>query len=132
MSLSNALEASILDHLFGLATWTAPANLYVGLSTADPLDDGSGLAEPTDNNYARVQCDPGSDRWARSGNTVDNVSAIIFNTSSGAWGTISHVCFFLASTGGIPLWSFALSEATVVGSGVAPRYAAGTLDTNLD
>jgi hypothetical protein len=53
-SFSNYLENELLDHVFGAAAYSAPATLYVGLSTADPTDDDSGLAEPSGNGYARV------------------------------------------------------------------------------
>ena len=44
-SFSNYWENKILNHIFGKSSYTPPA-IYVGLSTADPLDNASGLAEP--------------------------------------------------------------------------------------
>ena len=51
---SDYWENKILDHIFGKGSYTPPT-IYVGLSTADPTDDGSGLAEPSGNGYARKQ-----------------------------------------------------------------------------
>ena len=52
-SFADYWENEILDHLFGKGSYTPPT-IYVGLSTADPVDDASGLAEPSGNSYARI------------------------------------------------------------------------------
>jgi len=52
-SLSNYSENELLDHLLGTGEYTPPATVYLGYSTADPTDDGSGLAEPSSGNYSR-------------------------------------------------------------------------------
>ena len=136
MSFANTLEAQILDHLFGLATWTAPTNLYIGLSTADPLDDGSGLAEPVGSGYARVLCDPGTAQWLRAGTsptTVDNKAAITFPEASGAgWGTISYACLFTALSGGIPILSWALDSPQLVNALETVSFAIGAYNVTCD
>ena len=129
MSFSDTLEGQVLDHLFGLATWTAPTHLYIGLSTADPGDDGATLAEPAGNAYARVLCDPGAANWTRTNSTVDNDAAIEFPQASGSWGTLTYVCFFTAASGGTPLLSYALTVGKSVAAGQVARFSAGTLDT---
>ncbi|MBN2315450.1 MAG: hypothetical protein JXM79_16085 [Sedimentisphaerales bacterium] len=53
-SFSDYWEDKILDHIFGKVNYTPPT-IYVALSTSDPLDDASGLTEPTGNAYARVE-----------------------------------------------------------------------------
>jgi len=55
---SNYWENKILDHIFGKGSY-APPTIYVGLSTADPTDDGSGLAEPSGNAYSSRQPEAG-------------------------------------------------------------------------
>ena len=40
-SLSDYVELEVLDHVLKTADWAQPAALYIGLSTADPTDDGS-------------------------------------------------------------------------------------------
>lgn len=45
MSFSNHLVNIILDCIFG-DLWYSPQDLWLGLSRADPLNDGSGLNEP--------------------------------------------------------------------------------------
>lgn len=131
MSYSNYLEAKILDHLFGLASWTAPSELWIGLSTADPGEDGSTLAEPTGNNYSRVRYDPGNTNWLRTGSVVDNKGVIEFPQASGSWGTITHVCIFDGENGNL-LTSFALTTPKSVGSDDTPSFPIGYLDNTLD
>jgi hypothetical protein len=71
---SDYWENKILDHIFGKGNYTPPT-IYVGLSTTDPTDDGSGLTEPSGNGYTRVQTFA-SDWNAASNSTLDNSSDI--------------------------------------------------------
>ena len=127
MSFADFLEGELLDHLFNIGAYSAPST-YVGLSTADPLDDASGLAEPSGNGYARVQLTT----WSRSGNEVDNDSAVEFPAASGSWGTITHACLFDASTSGNMLLSFVLSASKTISSGETARFPAGDFNITLD
>lgn len=127
MSYADYLEQKILDHVFSIASYTAPT-LYVGLSTADPLDDASGLAEPSGGSYARVEV---SD-WSRSGNEVDNDTSITFPEATGDWGTITHGCLFDAASGGNLLLSFELDTSRSVPSGTTARFTAGEFNVTLD
>jgi len=103
----------------------------VGLSTADPGDDGSGLAEPSGNGYARVST-TSSDWGAASGGSKSNTSDISFPTATGSWGTITHVCLFDASTGGNLIWSGALSSSQAISTNQIARFSAGDLTLSLD
>ena len=99
MSFSDYWENAVLDHLFGKAVYSPPAHIYVGLSLADPLDDGSGLSEPTDASYARVETDP-ADWTASNGGVIENATDITFPVPTGDWGTVTHGCLFDAASGG--------------------------------
>jgi hypothetical protein len=92
-SFSDYLENKILDHIVGNAAFTAPTNIFVALSTADPLDTGLSIAEPFGSAYARVSTDD-SDWDAASGGALDNGADITFVEASGAWGTITHFALF--------------------------------------
>lgn len=127
MSLADFLEGKLLDHLFDIGAYSAPT-MYVGLSTADPADDASGLAEPSGNGYARVACSG----WSRSGNEVDNDAAVTFAEATGSWGTITHACLFDAATSGNLLLSFALDTPRTVTTGIIPRFSSGELNITLD
>jgi hypothetical protein len=129
-SFSNYWENNILDHIFGKANYTPPT-IYVGLSTADPTDDGSGLAEPGGNGYARVQTSA-VDWNAASAGTIDNANDISFAEATGSWGTITHFALFDAATAGNMLAHGSLSESKSIGSGDTVKFAAGDLDVSLD
>ena len=127
MSFSDYLEGKLLDHLFSIARYTAPS-LYVGLSTADPLDDASGLAEPSGGSYARVLVSA----WSRSSNEVDNDNDITFPTATGSWGTVTHGTLHDAASAGNLLLSFALDASKSIVSGDTVKFAAGQYNVTLD
>ena len=129
-SFSNHLEVELLDHVFSKGSYTPPT-MYVALSTADPLDDGSGLAEPSGDGYARVQT-AGTDWNAALGGAIDNSNAITFNEATGAWGNITHFALFDAASGGNMLLSGALGMSKTFSSGDTATFAAGDLDVSLD
>ncbi|MFQ6036438.1 MAG: hypothetical protein ACE5NM_11430 [Sedimentisphaerales bacterium] len=129
-SFSNYWEDKILDHIFGKASYT-PATIYVGLSTADPLDDASGLAEPTGNGYARVQTAE-ADWNAASNGTVDNANDITFPEATGSWGSITHFALFDAATAGNMLAYGSLSVSKTINTADTAKFAAGDLVITLD
>lgn len=97
-SMSTYLANKILDHILKTASYTAPTHIAVALSTANPTDDGSGLAEVADsNNYSRTTCDV----WDVAVNGASaNTAAITTPVASGSWGTISHTALFDSATHG--------------------------------
>jgi hypothetical protein len=117
VSKGNYLEKKLLDHVFGKAAFTAPANIYVAASTADPTEDGSGLAEPSGNNYSRVSTAAADWNAATLGaGTLTNANAINFPVASGSWGTITHVALYDASSGGNLLYKGAISPSQAIGT----------------
>lgn len=131
-SFSDYLEDEILDHIF-MTSWAALANIWVGLSTADPLDTGAGLAEPVGNGYARVST-VAADWNASTGDpsTVDNANDITFPEATGSWGTITHFALFDAVTAGNMLMHGSLTVSKAIGAGDTAKFAAGDLDVTLD
>jgi len=129
-SFSDFWELEILDHVFGKGAYTPPT-IYVGLSTADPLDDKSGLAEPSGNGYARVQTAAGDWNAAAAG-ALDNANDIEFPQASGSWGTVTHFGLFDAATVGNMLAHGSLDVSKAVGDGDTIKFAAGDLDVTLD
>lgn len=129
-SFSDYWENEILDHIFGKGSYT-PATIYVGLSTADPLDSGAGLAEPSGNGYARVATS-GAAWTTASGGSLSNASDVTFPQATGSWGTITHFALFDAASAGNILAHGALSQSKTVTSGDTAKFAAGDLDVSLD
>ena len=128
-SFADYWEDEVLDHLFGKGSYSPPT-IYVGLSTADPTDDASGLAEPSGNGYARVET-AGSDWDAASGGALDNANAIEFPEATGSWGTVTHFALFDAATDGNCLAHGSLTASKTISSGETPRFPAGDLDVSL-
>lgn len=129
MSFADYLENELLDHVLKVGAYTQPTNICVGLSTADPGDDGSGLAEPSGNNYSRVT----HNTWnAAAGGAATNDGAISFPNPSGSWGTVTHVCLFDAASGGNLLMSGALDSSKSIGSGDTVQFADEALTVSLN
>ena len=129
-SFTNYWENKILDHIFGKVNYTPPT-IFVGLSTANPLDDASGLAEPSGNGYARIQT-TASDWSAASGGSLNNANDITFPQATGNWGIITHFALFDAATGGNMLAHGVLSQSRTVDSLEIARFGVGDLDMSLD
>ncbi len=130
MSLSNYAENKILDHLIGKTSFTMPT-VYVGLSTANPGETASGLAEPSGGSYARVAT-TGADWAAASSGSNSNAQELAFTTATGAWGTITHFALFDDLTGGNMLVYGALTQAKAVISGDTPKFDVGSMVFTID
>ena len=129
-SFADYWENEILDHLFGKGSYTPPT-IYVGLSTADPTDDASGLAEPSGNSYARVAT-ASADWNVASGGAIANANDITFPEATGSWGTITHFAILDAASAGNMLAHGALNVSKSISSGDTAKFAAGDLDVTLD
>lgn len=128
MSLSDYCENYLLSYLFTSKT------IYVGYGTAATE---TSLTEPTGNGYAReaygsytLTSLPGDDQY------VENDADITFDAATGSQGTISHVGFFDALTGGnlIATVSFAelsLDDIEVI-TGTQIQFDAGDCRLYLD
>lgn len=127
MSLADYGENKILDEWFTIFGST----LYVGLSTADPLDDGTGLAEPTGGGYAR-KATTNADWNAASGGSRTNSVVFTFDPATGSWGTLTHVCIFDALTGGNLIASGALTQPKAISVDQVASFPAASLTIGLD
>ena len=124
-SLSDALEIKLLDHVLKTTPFTVPTNIYVALSTADPLDTGAGIAEPAGGSYARVVMNS----WnAASARATANTSQITYPQTTGDWGTITHWAIFDAITGGNFLAHGDFTASKTAPTGTNLYIAAGDID----
>ena len=126
MSFTNHLETELLDFAFTAGTATRPTAWYVALYTAAPNDAGGGT-EVSGSAYARQ-----SVTFSVSGDTASNTGAVEYPTSTGSYGTVSHVGVFDASTGGNLLAYSALNVSKAIATGDVFRIPAGDLDITLD
>jgi len=128
-SISNYLENKWLGHVLKTSAYTQPSTLYLALSTADPLDDGSGIAEPSGNNYARAACTSSFAAAATRAVTTD--VDITFNQASGSWGTITHWAIFDDVSAGNMLAHGDFTTSKVVSAGVTPKVTSGNLTVSV-
>jgi hypothetical protein len=121
----------LLDHLLKTAAFTVPTNLALGFSTADPTDAGSGVSEPSGNNYSRTVVNSWDAANATTGLTA-NTNAITGPVASGSWGTLSHLVIYDNTSGGNLLVHGALGSPQTVGANDWLEFAAGALTISLN
>lgn len=97
MSSSSAyLRNNALDHIFSVAAWTMPVNLYVGLFTDVLQANGTGT-EVVGASYARQALTMSA---AVNGNTSNSAVIDFICTDAAGWGEIVSVGVFDATSGG--------------------------------
>ena len=129
-SFGDYAENAVLDWLFGSGD---PATWYIGLSTAAPTDDGSGIAEPSGGSYARVAVTNNATNWpATSGGAKANGTAITFPQASASWGTVPYFVIMDAASDGNMYAHAVLDAQKTVDSGDTLSFAVGELDITLD
>ena len=128
-SLSDYGEGAILDHLFGISAMAQPT-LHIAVSTANPTDAGTGVAEPSGNGYARIAT--AASDWQRTGNVIDNVNELSFPEATGTWGTLTHIAIFDAATGGNMIAHAALGTSKAIAANETLRFPVGNITFSMD
>ena len=135
--ITNFTEKKILDHLLKTASYSPPATVYLGLSTADPTHDGSGWADPTYTGYARKAI-----TFAAAGSrAIAQTGAINFNPCTVGSSTVTHWGLWdqLASGGNLLAYgalsvakNIVVGNTPSVGTGqVVPSFSAGAVFTPM-
>ena len=122
MSKTNYLENKVLDHTLGVAPYTQPTAIYVGLFTTEPQEDGTGT-EVSGNGYAREAITFSSASNGQTNGPATGDGAVEFTANGGSWGTITHFALFDALTAGNMLYKGALSTSKTVADGDSVRFA---------
>ena len=122
---SDYLEDKIISHFLVNAPSTA-ATAYVGLYTADPLDDNSG-AEVGITGYSRKY------GWfgPASGGAVSNTAEVNFGAATAAWSTVTHVGILDAETSGNLLMHSALDVEKIIAEGDTFKFNENDLDVTV-
>jgi len=127
-ALSDYAEKLLLDWLMTTGSATRPTAWFVALYTAAPSDSGGGT-EVSGGGYARQSVTFGA---AESpGGTTDNTNLVEWTATGAAFGTVTHVGIFDASTAGNLLWHGALTTSRTVGDGDKLEFAIGSIDLTL-
>ena len=124
--LSNHLETALINATLRNTAYTSPATVYAALFTTDPTDAGSGT-EVTGGSYARTAITFGSP----SNGVTTNSADVTFPTCTVAWGTVTHMGIFDASTSGNLLYHTPLDASKTVDSGDIFKISSGNLSVTL-
>ena len=128
-SFSDYIESAVLNHVFRNTPLTSPASVRVGLFTAAPSDTGGGT-EVSGSGYARQSVTFGAPSQSGESARIANTGAVSFTASGGAFGTVTHVGYFDAATGGNLLAWAPITNATI-GDGDTLNFASGALTVSL-
>lgn len=124
MSKTDYLENKLLDHVLGVAAYTAPAP-HVALFTAAPGEAGGGT-EVSGTGYARVAAT--GKFGAASGGSASNSAKITFpSPGAGGWGNATHWGIFDAAAAGNLLRYEALTIAKTINEGDVVEFDVGAL-----
>ena len=124
--LSNHLETALINATLRNTAYTSPAAVYAALFTTDPTDAGSGT-EVSGGSYARTAITFGSP----SNGVTTNSADVTFPTCTVAWGTVTHMGIFDASTSGNLLYHTPLDASKTVDSGDIFKISSGNLSVTL-
>lgn len=125
--VNNYLANKLLDHIFKNTAYTPVATVYAALSTANPTDADSGLAEPSAG-YARTSVAFAAASGGSSSNSADR----LFPEATGSQGTLTYASLRDASSGGNALAYAALSSSAAIGTGDIPEFLTGNLVITVD
>lgn len=132
--ISDYARNSLLDHVFGKATFTSPSiHLALGFAAPGRTTAGSAISEPSGNNYGRLAA--AAAKWnTASGGAVTNSDALTMNEASGNWGSptnVTNVILLDASTNGNVLIWGDLPDAKQYVNLDTPHFAIGDLSFTL-
>jgi hypothetical protein len=129
--LADTYANNMLDVAFSKGTNNMPATLYFGLSTTTPTNTGTNVTEPSGGSYARVTVTNNATNFpAATGRSKSNGTVIVFNTATGAWGTVTHwVAYDAVTAGNFVAWG-ALTASINITSGTQASFAIGALVIN--
>jgi len=132
-SFTDYLENKVLNHIFGVTAFSAPASLYVGLSTSTIADAGTGITEPSGNSYARVAVTNNGTSWTTSTTgVISNKNILSFPEATGSWGTVTYSFVSDSLSGGNILFYGSLNTSKAVTAGDTVTIKAGDLSVTLD
>jgi hypothetical protein len=117
---------AFLNLLLGTAG-LLPATVHMGLMTAQPNANGTGVAEPAGFGYARVAIANNATEWPNAVARVKkHANDIVFPAATGSWGTIIWAGVFDAASGGNLRAAAALTTPRVIVATDQFRFLAAT------
>lgn len=142
-AFSNYVENKLVDYIFRAQSFTAPATIYVGLSTTACSDSSVGT-EVTGNAYARVAVTSALANWAGTqsagsttassgtGGQTSNNGAVAFATPTpSGWGTVGWWFLSDAISAGNLIFCAPLTVTKTINAGDGVSFSAGALTVTL-
>lgn len=127
-ALSDYMEKLLLDWSMTTGSATRPTAWFLALYTAAPSDAGGGT-EVSGGGYARQAI--AFDAASTPGGTTSNSAAVEFEASGAAFGTVTHIGIFDASTSGNLLWHGEMTVSRTIGDGDKLVFAIGDVELTL-
>lgn len=126
--LTTFTEKKILDHLLKVGSYSPPATVYIGLSTANPGATGAGWADPTYTGYGRKAIS-----FAAAGTrAIAQTGAVTFDQCTVGSSTVSYWGLFDQSTGGNLMAYGALQTNKTIVVGNTPSFASGQVQVSFN
>lgn len=124
--MSKYLGEALIGWLRGTTMPTAPTEVRVELSRANPLRDASAFDPPSGGSYEAEVLTFGALSFTNGvGTTLANAEAIIFGPATGNWGAISHAAIYHNNNSMLFYGPLAVTKTVTSGNGLG--FAAGTL-----
>ena len=126
---STYLAQKLIDHTLRGAAYTAPANLYLALFTADPTDDNVTANEVSGAWYGRKSITS----WTApvgTGTVTSNSNQLTFNAVTGSAVTVTHWGLYDALSSGNLMFSGAWDVSKILN--VADVFTVNAQDLDLD
>jgi len=127
-SLTQYTHKKVLDHALKTASYSPPATIYVGLSTADPTETGGGWADPTYTGYARKSIAFG----AASARAIAQNALVTFDQCTAGSSTVTHWGLWDQASGGNLMAHGALSASKSIVAGNTPSLASGQVTVTFN
>lgn len=125
--MTNYLENALVNHVLRATPFTSPTNIYIGLFTSGPQEDGSGT-EVSGGSYERQLVTFS----APNNGTTYNTNVISFPIATADWGTIVGFGLFDAQSGGNMLLYGTLVQAKTINVGDQFVINIGNLTVTFD
>jgi hypothetical protein len=126
-SFTDYTEKKVLDHVLKTASYSPPSTVYLGLSTADPLDTGASWADPTYTGYGRKAITFG----AASARSIAQSGVVTFDACTAGSSVVTHWGLWDAQTSGNLMAYGALSASKTIQAGNTPSVASGQVTVSF-
>ena len=140
MPFTETYAQNVLNYIFGKTkTLTAPADVYLALSSNDPEADNGTFTELSGGGYTRVHISTTSGTYPNmmgtpTGRSITNSKQINWNKATANWADIKGFALFTAASGGTMIYYGKITNAegkVSVDSGAVALFDPGALKISI-